>query len=62
MGIKNSIILRHNCGHVTHATGIIYNWGDGPWAVDDFKHLNLRICSRNIGAIAILMEESKQKK
>ena len=42
--LKNLLTLRHICGQVICAMCIPVTWGDGPWAVDDFRHWNFWIC------------------
>ena len=61
LGIENSTTLRHICGHVTHATCILGDWGNGPWSVDDFRHWNFYICSNNKWNVALLIKDPSKK-
>ena len=61
-GQKSWLTLRHVCGHVTRATWLLRVPWAGPWAVDNFRHWNFSICSKNIGDMAILVMGYNHKK
>ena len=48
--------LIHVSGHVTRATWVLKIPCESPWVVDDFRHWNFSICSKDIGVMAVLME------
>ena len=48
-------------GTWTRATCLLRVPWAGPWAVDNFRHWNFSICSKNVGVMAISMEGSKPK-
>ena len=54
---QNWLTLRHVSGHMPRATWLLRVPCDSPWAVDDFRHWNFSICSKNMGVMTVLVEE-----
>ena len=59
-GPKSWQTLRHVSRRVTRATWVLKIPCESPWVVDDFRHQNFSIYSKDIGVMALLVKGYNQ--